>query len=127
MIDHPFVRPLRLLRGALLATVAMLLIVPGAGHRATALAKTRQSAPPTPVQLQIPSLHLVAPIESVGLADDGSMADPSGPDSVAWFAPGYLPGTPGNSVIAGHVDWVDRAAIFWYVRNLNAGDEVDVT
>jgi sortase (surface protein transpeptidase) len=81
---------------------------------------------PMPVQLVIPVLHIHAPIEDVGTDDDGSMGSPSTADSVAWFEPGFRPGEPGNAVIAGHVDWVDRAAVFWFVKNLSVGDEVDV-
>lgn len=81
---------------------------------------------PMPVRLVIPSLHIDAPIEDVGMDDDGSMGSPSTADSVAWFQPGFVPGEPGNAVIAGHVDWVDRAAVFWFVKNLGVGDEVDV-
>ncbi len=82
--------------------------------------------PPMPVRLVIPSLRLNASIEDVAFDEDGGMASPSGPDSVAWFAPGFRPGDPGSAVIAGHVDWVDRAAIFWFVKNLLPGDEIDV-
>jgi len=81
---------------------------------------------PMPVRLRIPILHINAPIEQVGMEDDGGMASPSGPDSVGWFAPGFRPGDPGNAVIAGHVDWVDRAAVFWFIKNLGPGDEIDV-
>ncbi len=81
---------------------------------------------PMPVRLVIPSLHIDAPIEDVAMDDDGSMGSPSTADSVAWFEPGFRPGDPGNAVIAGHVDWVDRAAVFWFVKDLSAGDEVDV-
>ncbi|MHB8578215.1 MAG: class F sortase [Dehalococcoidia bacterium] len=83
--------------------------------------------PPMPVRLIIPSLQLNAPIEDIGFDADGGMAVPSGPDSVGWFAPGFRPGDPGNAVMDGHVDWVDRAAIFWFVKDLTAGDEVDVS
>jgi sortase A len=83
-------------------------------------------APPAPVRLIIPSLRVNAPIQDVAFDDDGAMSSPSGPDNVAWFAPGFRPGDPGNAVIAGHVDWVDRAAVLWLVQNLGPGDEIDV-
>ena len=54
------------------------------------------------------------------------MGSPSTADSVAWFADGFRPGDPGNAVIAGHVDWVDHLAIFWFLKNLGVGDEIDV-
>ncbi len=81
---------------------------------------------PMPVRLVIPALHINASVEDVGFDLDGGMASPSGPDNVGWFAPGFRPGDPGSAVIAGHVDWVDRAAVFWFVKDLAPGDEVDV-
>jgi hypothetical protein len=81
---------------------------------------------PTPIRLVISSRHVNAPIELVGMDDDGTMQSPSGPDSVGWFDEGYLPGTAGSAVIAGHVDWVDRAAVFYFVRNMQAGEQIDV-
>src|SRR5438552_17163875 len=56
---------------------------------------------PMPVELIIPSLHIDAPIEATSYDADGGMADPSGPDSVGWFSPGFRPGDPGNAVIGG--------------------------
>ncbi|HZU78184.1 MAG TPA: class F sortase [Dehalococcoidia bacterium] len=106
-------------------TLALLGEAGPAAHAATA--QVRQDVDyPTPIRLQIPSLHIDAPIELLGVDDLGGMESPASPDDVGWFAPGFLPGTPGNAVIAGHVDWVDRAAIFWFVRDLQPGDEVDV-
>jgi sortase A len=91
------------------------------------VARARQDVVyPTPLRLLIPSLRINAPVQMVGLDDDGGMQSPSGPDSVGWFDQGFLPGTTGNAVIAGHVDWVDRAAVFWFVKTLVAGAEVDI-
>ncbi len=95
-----------------------------------AVAGTDQEDPqpvlPMPVRLVIPSLRVNALIEDVAFDSDGGMASPGGPDTVGWFAPGFRPGDPGSAVIAGHVDWVDRAAVFWFVKDLAPGDEVDV-
>jgi len=84
------------------------------------------TAPALPVRLQIPSLHIDAPIVQVGFDDDGGMASPNSDRSVGWFAPGYIPGTPGNAVMAGHVDWVDHAAVFWFLNKLAVGDTMTV-
>lgn len=117
----------------LMAGVAGALPVPvqptGAQSPAPATAQDTSDVPssPAPRRLVIPSLRVDAPIEQVGLDDDGGMANPSGPNSVAWFAPGFIPGSPGNAVVAGHVDWVDRAAVFWSLKDVTTGDEVDIT
>jgi sortase A len=96
------------------------------GQHAVSSSDQEDPQPPSPVRLVIPSLHINAPIEDVGLDDDGGMGSPSTADSVAWFDQGFRPGDPGNAVIAGHVDWVDHLAIFWFLKNLGPGDEVDV-
>lgn len=108
------------------ATVASTLSLVVALGQGTGPVQAQDAPPPMPIELIVPSLHIDAPIEQVGLDDDGGMQSPSGPNSVAWFAPGFRPGDPGNAVMAGHVDWVDRAAVFWFVKNLSPGDEVDV-
>lgn len=133
-------RPTRLLRGLRFTPLVLfslgLPLASSVGHVTPARAQAPAAVqaqedpdtppPPLPVRLVIPSLRIDAQIEDVDFDDDGSMASPSTADSVAWFDPGFRPGDPGNAVIAGHVDWVDRAAIFWFVKNLRVGDEVDI-
>src|SRR6185295_11855712 len=45
-----------------------------------------------PLRLKIPSIKVDAAIEYVGIASDGNMDAPKGPDNVAWFEPGTRPG-----------------------------------
>ncbi len=69
-----------------------------------------EKASETPVQLQIPSLHIDAPIESVGTNASGEMDVPQDIENVAWFSLGVAPGETGNAVIAGHYGWKDQKA-----------------
>ena len=55
-----------------------------------------------PIRLKIPSIKVDAAIEYVGIAPDGNMDVPKGPDNVAWFEPGTRPGDVGSAVLAGH-------------------------
>lgn len=87
-----------------------------------------------PTQLQIPSLHIDAPVMPVGATASGQMDAPvssaiNSPywTSVFWYAPGVAPGQAGNAVIAGHVDRTGGdPAIFWSLATLHSGDSVFV-
>lgn len=83
--------------------------------------------PGAPIRMRIPSIGIDAPIESVGITPDGSMATPTTPFRVAWFENGTLPGQQGNAVIDGHLDSaVYGAAVFWRLRELHPGDKIMV-
>jgi sortase A len=122
--------PVSLLRRlALAAAFAALLcsISAAAYHRSQRPALAQDEPPaPLPVELQIPALRIDAPIWQVGEDDSGGMESPWSDTAVGWFAPGFVPGQPGNAVIAGHVDWVDHAAVFYFLKNLTPGDLVNV-
>jgi len=89
-----------------------------------------QSATPwTGGRLVVPSLNINAPIESVGLLADGSMAVPTQNqwDGVGWYKFGPVPGEQGNAVIDGHLDRPGgAAAVFWRLHELQKGDNVMV-
>lgn len=57
-----------------------------------------------PAVIEIPSIGVKAPVEEVGLLGDGEMDVPAGFDTTGWYGAGFMPGEPGNAVIAGHVD-----------------------
>lgn len=81
-----------------------------------------------PVQLQIPSLHIDAPIESVGLTVTGAMDVPQSIKNVAWFSLGAIPGEIGNSVISGHYGWKDqKSSAFDDLQDVQIGSLVHVT
>jgi len=110
------------------ASAALLCLLSVSLQRVSERPALAQDEPsgPLPVELQIPSLHIDAPIWQVGEDDGGGMESPWSDTAVGWFAPGFVPGQPGNAVIAGHVDWVDHAAVFYYLKNLSPGDLVNV-
>lgn len=79
-----------------------------------------------PVELQVDSIGLDAPIED-GSIVDGVMLDPSGPWVVSWYSQLGKAGQGGNVVMAGHVDYWDVGpAIFQGVPNLQPGDIIRV-
>lgn len=52
------------------------------------------------------------------------MGVPSNYTDVAWYERGASPGTPGNAVIAGHLDSTTGPAIFYRLKDLTPGDEI---
>jgi LPXTG-site transpeptidase (sortase) family protein len=80
-----------------------------------------------PARLVIPSIHIDAAIEHLGLTPQGAMAVPEGPADVAWFDLGPRPGENGSAVIAGHEGWKDGIeAVFDDLSRLQVGDKVYV-
>jgi sortase (surface protein transpeptidase) len=74
------------------------------------------------------------PVVASGLDRNGAVDTPFGPLGSAvwregfWWNGGADPGALGTTSIAGHLDdTAGRPAAFWNVRNLQVGDEVDVT
>lgn len=83
-----------------------------------------------PVHLSVPSIGINAPIEQVGTLANGAMATPIRNPWVdaGWYSDGPHPGEKGSAVIDGHLDRPGGSpAVFWYLRNVHAGDAVYVT
>lgn len=81
-----------------------------------------------PTKLLIPSINLVANLESVGVTNSGAMDVPIGRDNGAWFNLGPRPGEIGSSVIDGHYGfWINgEPAVFNNLNKLNKGDLIRV-
>jgi hypothetical protein len=79
-----------------------------------------------PVELQVDSIGLDAPVEE-GSIVDGAMQDPSGPWVVSWYSQLSKVGQGRNVVMAGHVDYWDVGpAIFQGIPSLQPGDVIRV-
>ena len=46
------------------------------------------------------------------------MGTPSQASRVAWYQLGSSPGDVGDAVLAGHLDWTNGPAVFWYLGKL---------
>jgi sortase (surface protein transpeptidase) len=82
-----------------------------------------------PVRLIIPRIKVDAPIEEVGIAQNGDLATPTkNPwDGVGWYKNGAYPGAEGSAVMNGHLDRPGGyPAVFWNLRYLRAGDRLTV-
>jgi sortase A len=111
------------MRGGLLNALAILAVCGCVGV----------AAPPAladggiPVNIEIPKIGAHAAIVPLGLDADGNMQAPDDPDTVGWFQPGVALGVPGNVLLDGHVDWGGRLRAFGWLRQLEPGDEFQIT
>lgn len=87
---------------------------------------TSQSGFGAPARLIIPSIHVDAAIEHVGLTSNGEMDVPVGHTNVGWYALGSRPGDNGSAVLAGHYGlWKNgKSAVFDGLNKLKPGDKV---
>lgn len=90
-----------------------------------------QSAPPGSLgpggRLVIPSIDVDAHLTVLGLDASGVLETPDNGWDVGWYDFSTLPGQAGSSIMTGHVDYYDvGAAVFWRLRELRPGDEVQV-
>ncbi|WP_336787689.1 class F sortase [Paenibacillus sp. MMO-177] len=77
-----------------------------------------------PDRIWIPSVGIKAPVEPVGLLENGQLGVPASSDIAGLFIDGVLPGEKGNAIIAGHVDNYTGPAIFYPLKKLKPGDPV---
>jgi sortase (surface protein transpeptidase) len=86
--------------------------------------ETNRSAP---VTLSIPAIGLAVSMgTTLGLNPDGSVQVPTGTAQPGWFQLGPTPGQLGSAVMLGHVDSYQGPGVFFQLRTLAAGDQVDV-
>jgi len=80
-----------------------------------------------PLTLQIPSIGLSVSLgTSLGLNADGTVQVPATTLQPGWFRLGPTPGQVGSAVILGHVDSYLGPGVFFQLRTLAAGDQIDV-
>jgi hypothetical protein len=79
-----------------------------------------------PLTLRIPALGLSVRLGTLGLNADGTVQVPTSSEQAGWFDLGTAPGQLGSAVILGHVDSSQGPGVFFDLRTLTAGDQVDV-
>jgi LPXTG-site transpeptidase (sortase) family protein len=82
-----------------------------------------------PVSIRVPAIGVSAPVQKVGDNADGTVQVPplGSPNLTGWYKYGPTPGQRGDSVILGHVDTASGISVFYYLRDLKAGDKIYVT
>ncbi|WP_240669684.1 class F sortase [Actinoplanes solisilvae] len=79
-----------------------------------------------PTRLRIGAIKVDTPLETLRIGSDGALQPPKAFEKAGWYADGTAPGDTGPAVLAGHVDSRSGPAVFYRLRNLGAGDRVDV-
>nr|WP_281387014.1 class F sortase [Jiangella mangrovi] len=80
-----------------------------------------------PALVEIDALGISQDVINLGLADDGTMEVPDGPDPVGWYELGPTPGESGPAVLAGQLTWNGADGVFRHLADLETGDEIRVT
>jgi len=83
------------------------------------------SGPPT--RLRVRAIGVDTPLETLRLGTDGELQPPRTNDRAGWYADGTAPGDMGPAVLAGHVDSKQGPAVFYRLREITAGDKIEVT
>lgn len=81
----------------------------------------------TPVALRIPAIGVAVSVSELGLNPDGTVQVPTDFQEPGWYRLGPSPGEVGSAVILGHVDSYQGPAVFFQLRSLQAGDQVEVS
>lgn len=80
-----------------------------------------------PVSITIPAIELTATFEEpLGITENGEIEVPESFDTVGWYKYGPTPGEQGPAVIVGHVDSFEGPEIFYDLRDLVAGDRIEI-
>jgi Sortase domain len=80
-----------------------------------------------PVRLRVPAIGLDVLLgPTLGVDPDGVVQVPVGTTQPGWFRLGPTPGQLGSSVILGHVDSYLGPGVFFLLRTLAPGDQIDV-
>jgi sortase (surface protein transpeptidase) len=77
--------------------------------------------------LRVPAIALSVPLSLLGLNADGSVQVPTNDIEPGWFDLGPSPGQIGSAVILGHVDTYQGPGVFFNLRTLLPGDQVQVS
>ena len=83
-------------------------------------------ATPVPVRIDIPRIGVTSSLDRLGRAPDKTVEVPTRWEVAGWYAAGTRPGDPGSAVILGHVDSKRGPAVFFRLRELRRGDEIEV-
>jgi LPXTG-site transpeptidase (sortase) family protein len=79
-----------------------------------------------PTRLKVTAIGVDTPLETLHLDKEGELNPPADFAKAGWYADGTVPGDQGPAVIAGHVDNKRGPAVFYRLRELEAGDRIEV-
>ena len=79
-----------------------------------------------PASLKIPAIQVSSDVSRLGLNEDDTVEVPKDPATVGWYGLGPTPGQAGSSVMLGHRDSKQGAAVFYRLQDLKPADRVAV-
>jgi LPXTG-site transpeptidase (sortase) family protein len=91
---------------------------------------TEKFLPPSePTELRIPKIGARSSLVPLGLNPDQTVEVPpvEHPMQAGWYRHARTPGEQGPAVLLGHVDGHHQPGIFFRLKELSAGDEVEVS
>ena len=91
--------------------------------------RARVLARSVPVSIRVPDIGVSAPVQEVGKNADGTVGVPpvDSHNLTGWYRYGPTPGQRGDAVILGHVDSRTGISVFYYLKDLTAGDKIYLT
>lgn len=90
---------------------------------------TNGMLPSEPTEVRIPKIGAKSSLIPLGLNPDGTVEVPpvEQPMQAGWYQLARTPGETGPAVLLGHVDGKSRPGIFYRLRELAQGDEIEVS
>jgi sortase (surface protein transpeptidase) len=76
--------------------------------------------------VDIPAIGVHSRLQRLGLSPDGSVQVPSSYQQAGWYEHSASPGTPGPTVVLGHIDSRSGPGVFFRLGALRPGDTVRV-
>lgn len=110
-------------------SVPLIQVLSQAPHRSSSPRVATLAAIPRsrPVNLRIPAIGVETALVVLGLQSDGQVEMPTTTRVAGWYDDGPAPGQVGSAVILGHVDSYLGPGVFFQLKKLKAGDDVEVT
>jgi sortase (surface protein transpeptidase) len=102
---------------------------PAASAPAAPVPQSQAPAPApelAPVAIRIPSIGVDSALVRLGLNPDNTLEVPSDFAVAGWYIYRPVPGEPGPSIIAGHVDSYTGPAVFFRLKELEPGANIEV-
>ncbi|MEU8598985.1 class F sortase [Streptomyces globisporus] len=96
-----------------------LPVHPGSAQATTSARRT----PAPPVCIRIPAIGLDQALIGLRVQQDGRLGVPDEPAPIGWWSYGPRPGSPGATVIVGHVDSATGPGAFHGLSMLDPGDK----
>lgn len=79
-----------------------------------------------PTRLTIPDINVDTSLIQLGQNEDGTLETPEGYDVAGWYRGSPTPGELGPSIIVGHVDNYQGAAVFFRLKELQPGQRISI-